>query len=122
MEERPSTCSPRSLLIFITPSFSLSHSRNSLTNKKFRAALMDVITAADVAGGCEKGMGQLLYTAASKVRGKKRRADGVERRANEKGGIMALLALENEGGGRIPSAQGARHGSCRPQPPIERTG
>jgi hypothetical protein len=28
---------------------------------------MDVITAADVAGGCAKGVGMLLYTTASKV-------------------------------------------------------
>ena len=42
--------------------------RNSLANKKFRAALMDVVTAADVAGGCEKGVGQLLYSTASKVK------------------------------------------------------
>ena len=48
--------------------FCLPPSRNSLANKKFRAALMDVVTAADVAGGCEKGVGQLLYSTASKVK------------------------------------------------------
>lgn len=43
--------------------------RQSVRNKKFREALMGVLTAAGVGGaGCPKSVGALLYTVAGKVR------------------------------------------------------
>lgn len=117
MARRPQTSAPIDLpacaLSQPQPSLTLSLShpnlRESLTNKKFRAALMDVITAADVAGGCEKGVGQLLYVTASKVR----ETWWGEGEQVERGGGISVLPALSPRVGRAFAASHTRHGARR---------